>query len=313
MVDLTRLRAFVYAAESLSFSEAARQMHLTQPTISHHIKALEKTLGVELFTRSGHTLKLTEAGRLLLPFAHKLIHQALEVQELMTSLQEEIAGHLRIACSTTAGKYVLPQLAARFCRQFPGINVSILGCQPMLVIPELLEGEANLAVVSSYDLCSKGFECQEFFKDSIVLIVPAGHPWAGRESIDPAELLDEPLLMREATSGTRRHILTEFARHDIALDDLNIFLELGNAEAITRTVEAGFGVAFNSSLASDWAINLGRVVSVPVAGFEQQRTIYMVRRELVTPNRAQEAFWNFVHDPSNADLLRLAGRQTSNG
>lgn len=309
MIDLMRLRAFVYAAESLSFSEAARQLHLTQPTISHHIKALEKTLGVELFIRSGHTIKLSEAGRLLLPFAHKLIHQAIEVQELMTSLQQNIVGHLRIACSTTAGKYILPQLAARFCQRFPGINVSILACRPLNVIPQLLEGEANLAVVSSYDLCGNGFECQEFFKDGITLIVPARHPWAMRSAVDPADLLDEPLLMREPTSGTRRRILTELAKHDIGLDDLDIFLELGNAEAIVRTVEAGYGVSFISTLAAEWALNLGRVVSVPVVDFDLQRTIFMVRRELDTPNRAQEVFWNFVHAPSNADLLRLAGQE----
>ncbi len=309
MIDLMRLQAFVYAAESLSFSEAARQLHLTQPTISHHIKALEKTLGVELFQRSGHTLKLTEAGRLLLPFAHKLIHQAIDVQELMASLQENIVGHLRIACSTTAGKYILPQLAARFCQRFPGIQVSILACRPLHVIPQLLEGEANLAVISSYDLCGSGFECQEFFKDTIKLIVPADHPWALRESVEPADILEEPLLIREATSGTRRLMLTEFAKHDIGLDDLEIFMEMGNAEAIARTVEAGYGVSFISTLAADYILRLGRIVSVPVAGFDLQRTIYMVRRELEAPNRAQEAFWNFVHDPSNADLLRLAGRQ----
>ncbi|MFN2138691.1 MAG: LysR substrate-binding domain-containing protein [Candidatus Promineifilaceae bacterium] len=310
MIDLIRLRAFVFAAESLSFSEAARLLHVTQPTISHHIKMLEKTLGVELFARSGHMLKLTEAGRLLLPFANQLIHQAIEVQELMASLQEDIVGHLRIACSTTAGKYILPQLAARFSRRFPGINVTILACRPLHVMPQLLEGEANLAVVSSYDLCGEGFECQEFFKDTIDLIVPANHPWTRRDYIEPAELLDEPLLMREPTSGTRKLLLTELARHDIGLNDLDTFLELGNAEAILRTVDAGFGVSFVSSLAAEYALLLGRVVAVQVADFNLKRTIYMMRRTLEAPNRAQEAFWNFVHDPSNSDLLRLAGRQS---
>jgi DNA-binding transcriptional LysR family regulator len=310
MIDLTRLRAFIYAAESLSFSEAAIQLHLTQPTISHHIKALEKTLGVELFTRSGHTLKLTEAGRLLLPYAHKLIHQAGEVQEMMVSLQQKIVGHLRIACSTTAGKYILPQLAARFCQRFPGINVSILSCTPQHVVPRLLEGEANLAVVSSYDLCGNGLECQEFFNDIITLIVPAGHPWARRQSIEPAELLEERMIVREPTSGTRRVMLTELARHDITLDDLSIYLELGNAEAIVRTVEAGFGISFVSTLAADWALRLRHVVAVPVAGLELWRRVYMVRRTLEDPNRPQEAFWSFVHDPSNADLRGLAGQQS---
>lgn len=307
MIDLMRLRAFIYAAESLSFSEAAKQLHVTQPTISHHIKNLEKTLNVELFLRSGHTLKLTEAGRLLLPFAHRLVHQANELQEMMSSLQQNIVGHLRIACSTTAGKYILPRLAARFCHRFPGIRVSILACTPHHVVPQLLDGEANIAVVSSYDLCGDDQECQVFFNDTITLIVPADHPWSAREYIDPDDILAERMIIREPTSGTRRVLLTELAKYDIKQDDLNIFLEMGNAEAIVATVEEGFGVSFVSTLAADWAIKLGKVVAVPVAGLELRRTIYMARRILDTPNRPQEAFWNFVHDPSNRDLLRLAG------
>jgi DNA-binding transcriptional LysR family regulator len=309
MIDLTRLKAFIYAAESLSFSEAAKQLHLTQPTVSHHINTLEKTLGVELFVRSGHTLKLTEAGRLLLPFAHKLVHQAGEVQEMMASLQQKIVGHLRIACSTTAGKYILPQLAARFCRRFPGIKVSILACTPQHVVPQLLEGEANLAVVSSYDLCRDGLECQEFFNDLITLIVPADHPWTMKQAVEPADLLTEPMIMREPTSGTRRVLLTELAKHDIGYDDLRIFLALGNAEAIVRTVEAGFGVSFVSTLSADWSLRLGKVAAVPVTGLELRRTVYMVRRTLETPNRPQEVFWSFIHDPANADVLRLAGKR----
>ena len=309
MIDLTRLKAFIFAAESLSFSEAAKQLHLTQPTVSHHIKNLERTLGVELFTRSGHTLMLTEAGRLLLPFAHDLIHQANEVQDMMSSLQQKIVGHLRIACSTTSGKYILPQLAARFSQRFPGIKVSIMACTSQYIIPELLEGEANLAVVSSYDLCGDVLECQEFFNDLITLIVPVGHPWASRQFVEPADLLDEDVILREPTSGTRRVLMTELAKHDISLDDLRIYLEMGNAEAIVRTVEAGYGVSFVSTLAAEWALKVGRVVSVPVADLELRRKVYMVRRSLDTPNRPQEVFWSFVHDPSNADLLNLAGRQ----
>jgi LysR family transcriptional regulator, low CO2-responsive transcriptional regulator len=294
-------------AESLNFTEAAAQMHLTQPTVSHHIKTLEQALGVDLFIRSGNTLKLTEASRLLLPYAHKLVHQVGEIQEMMTSLQQNIAGHLRIACSTTTGKYILPQLAARFCQRFPDIKVSILSCTPQHIVPRLLEREANLAVVSSYDLCSNGLECQEFFNDTITLIVPAGHPWAARQLVESAELLEEHMIVREPTSGTRRVMLTELAKHDITLDDLNVSLELGNAEAIVRTVEAGFGISFVSTLAADWALRLGQVAAVPVAGLALQRRVYMVRRTMDEPNRPQEVFWGFVHHPSNADLRGLAG------
>jgi DNA-binding transcriptional LysR family regulator len=200
----------------------------------------------------------------------------------------------------------LPQLAARFCQRFPGIKVSILSCTQPHIVPRLLEGEANLAVVSSYDLCRNGFECQEFFNDHITLIVPADHPWAMRQAVDPAELLDESMIMRETTSGTRRVLLTELAKHDISLDDLNAFLELGNAEAIVMTVQEGFGISFVSSLAASWALKQGRVIAVPVNGLDLQRKIYMVRRRLDEPYRPQEAFWSFVHHPSNVDLLQLA-------
>jgi DNA-binding transcriptional LysR family regulator len=306
MTDLVKLRSFLYAAEHMSFSEAARHLHLTQPTISHHIKTLERDLGVELFARLGPNLRLTEAGRLLLPWAHKLVHQSIEMQEMMASLKQNTVGHLRLACSTTAGKYILPLLVARFCRRHPGVRVSILTCTPEHVVPRLLEGEANLGVISSYDTCRNGLECQEFFNDSITLIVPTDHPWASHQSITPEDLLDEPMIIRENTSGTRRVMLTELAKHDITLDDLNVFLELGNAEAIVRTVAAGFGVSFVSTLATTCLLERRYVAEVPVAGLELRRTIYMIRRGLDTPNRAQEAFWSFVHDPANADLLRLA-------
>ena len=305
MTDLVKLKSFLHAAENLSFSEAAKYLHLTQPTISHHIKALERELGVELFIRAGASLKLSEAGRLLLPWAHKLIRQSIEMQEMMASIQQKIVGHLRIACSTTAGKYILPLLAARFCRRFPGIRVSILTCTPEHIVPRLLEEEANLGVVSSYEVCGNELECQEFFRDLISLIVPVDHPWAHRQYVELEELLTEPVIIREPTSGTRRVMLTHLAQHDITLDDLNVFLELGNAEAIVRTVAAGFGVSFVSTLATACPLEQGHVVEVPVAGLELRRTIYMIRRSLEVLNRAQEAFWGFVHDPANADLLRL--------
>jgi DNA-binding transcriptional LysR family regulator len=115
------------------------------------------------------------------------------------------------------------------------------------------------------------------------------------------------MIIREPTSGTRRVMLTELAKHDITLDDLNIFLELSNAEAIVRTVAAGFGVSFVSTLATACPLERGYVVEVPVAGLELMRKVYMVRRSLDEPNRPQEVFWSFVHDPANADLLHLAG------
>lgn len=305
MIDLSRLEIFLVAAESLSFSDAARRLHLSQPTVSHHIKKLEGELKAQLFDRTGTSLKLTEAGRLLIPWARRVMRDSIELQEMMDSLHDGVAGDLRIACSTTAGKYVLPQLAARFSQHYPGVRVSILRCTPEHIVPRLLEGEANLGVIS-YEIHTEKMELQEFFEDVITLIVSGKHLWSSKPYIRPGELIGEPLIMRETTSGTRRVVLSELAKHDIGLEDLNVFMELGNAEAIVRTVAAGYGISFVSTLASACPLEGGNIVDVPVEGLELRRKIYMVRKRLDSPYRPQEAFWSFVHDTANLDLLRLA-------
>ncbi len=305
MVDLLRIETFLHAAENLNFSKAARILHLSQPTVSHHIKTLEKELGVELFERQGAAIKLTDAGKLMVPWARKVMRDSIEMQEMMESLKEGIAGNLQIACSTTSGKYVLPLLAARFSIRHPKVRTKLLRCTPASVIVNLLEGDANLGVVS-YEIPGKEIELQEFFHDLISVIVPRDHPFLSKEKILPDDLLGEPIIMREETSGTRKIVLSELAKHDISLDDLNILMEVGNAEAIVRTVAAGYGISFVSKLAAVGAIECGHVVAVPIEGINLVRTIYMVRKQLKESNRSADAFWGFIHDPSNQDLIELA-------
>jgi len=306
MLDIDKLNVFIHVTNNLSFTDAAKQLHISQPTVSKNIRDLERDMGVQLFDRSGVRPRLTSAGKTLLPLARKIIRQSIEVQELMSSMDEEFVGELRIACSTTVGKYILPQLAARLSNLHPEIHITILRCTPEHAVLNLLDGDADLGVIS-HETCSANLDCQEFFEDSIVLIVPAAHPWASRPSIDPEELLNEPIIIREPTSGTRRVMLEQLAKFDITLDDLTVFLELGNAEAIVATVNAGYGVSFVSTMATSCPLKYGNVVQVPVAGLELRRKIYMVRKSLDTPNRAQEAFWSFCHDPVNTDLLNMAG------
>ncbi len=304
MVDFEKLETFLRAAETLNFSETAKQLHMSQPTVSHHIKLLEKSMGVVLFVRANTGMQLTEAGRLLLPWARRLLHDTYNMQAMMASIQGDVVGELRIACSTTAGKYVLPQMAARFCKLYRGVKVRILACMPEDVTLRLLEGGANIGVLSR-EVLDAGLESQEFFQDTITLVVPAGHRWSGRKVIDPGELLEEPMILREETSGTRRVVLSELAKHDISLEDLDIFLELGNAEAIVRTVAAGYGIAFVSTLASAYPLERGNIIDLRVEGMNLKRTIYMARKAESDPHRPRDAFWGFIHAPENADLIRL--------
>ena len=306
MLDIDKLNVFIHVTNNLSFTDAAKQLHISQPTVSKNIRDLEQEMGVQLFDRSGVRPRLTSAGKTLLPLARKIIRQSIEVQELMSSMDEEFVGELRIACSTTVGKYILPQLAAHLSNLHPEIHITILRCTPEHAVLNLLDGDADLGVIS-YETCGADLDCQEFFEDSIALMVPAAHPWASRPSIDPEELLNEPIIIREPTSGTRRVMMEQLAKFDITLDDLTVFLELGNAEAIVATVNAGYGVSFISTMAASCLLKYGDVIQVPVAGLELRRKIYMVRKSLDTPNRAQDAFWSFCHDPINADLLSMAG------
>ena len=139
MIDLTRLKIFMSIAETLSFSDTAKQLHLSQPTVSHHIKGLERALGVALFDRSTHRVKLTEAGRLMYPRVKQLIRDTVEIHQMVEATQQNILGSLKIACSTTTGKYILPQFAARFHECHPGVQITILRCTSSFVMPHVLE------------------------------------------------------------------------------------------------------------------------------------------------------------------------------
>jgi len=308
-MDLDRLRVFIEAAQMLSFSKTAQQQHVSQPTVSKYIRDLESELSVRLFDRSGAGLSLTEAGRALLPAANHLLMEYNKFQDLAKSLESDVGGCIRIACTTAAGKYILPHLAARFRNLHPNVQVNILSCTQEGAIELMLEEEADLGVVS-YEVVSDRLESQFFFTDHIILIVSANHPWADRDYIELSEILEEPLIMRESTSGTRRALLTELACHDIKLDDLKVILEVGNSEAIVSAVSAGIGISFVSRMSAIPFLDGNIVVDLPIQGVSLDRRIFIARRSIDTPNRARDVFWGFIHDPINEDLYQKTHYQS---
>lgn len=304
MINIDRLNVFLHVAETQNFSSAAQRLHISQPTVSKQIKELENELKAELFIRSSSGVQLTDAGKTLIPWARKLVRDNLELQTMMGALDQEITGYLKIACSTTAGKYILPQLAVRFREKNPGVRISLLPCTQENISIKLLAGDVDLGV-SSIEMDQSGLDCQHFFTDHVALIVPNSHPWSERNSVEPDDLLGQPILMREPTSGTRRVLLSELAKFDITLEDLSVVLEVGNAEAIVFSVAAGLGISFVSKVASSYCRAWGCTVHIPIDGFNLRRDICIARKTMGSPNRAMEAFWGFIHTPENADLLRL--------
>ncbi len=296
MLNLDALKVFLTVAEFGSFSEAGRQLHLTQPAVSQSIQGLEKQLGAQLFSRQGRTVQMTESGQVLVSMARELLTSARRVEQTMLSLQGAVIGEMSIGCSTASGKYLLPGMIARFRRQYPQVRINVLVTSRDSVINKLISGDVAMGV-SSKLIQHNDLEYQEFYKDDVILIVPAGHPWAQYRKIYPDDLLDEPLILREEAAGTHEVLMDGLLKRDISPDMLNVAMVLGNAEAIGMAVEEGLGVAFVSRLAAARGIALGRIVEVAVVGMELMRNLYMVRNRRQPLTRAQVEFWEFVNRP----------------
>jgi DNA-binding transcriptional LysR family regulator len=294
MVQLSELKVFVIAAEESSFSRAAERLHLSQSAVSQNIQSVEREFGVELFTRQNRAVRLTEAGQALLPMAQQVISEVCYMSEAMSRIEGEVAGELVIGCSTTSGKYLLPNLVAAFRREYPAVRVRIKVHSRDEVLARLLDERVALGMASK-KVEHRDLEYVPFFQDRVILIVPADHPWAAYGRALPADLIDQPMIIREPKAGTTDVLLQGLAQHNISLDMLDVVMEIGNAEAIEMAVEEGIGIAFVSELAAARGLALGRIRQVEIAGLDLCRTIYMARNLRCAPTRAQERFWSFAN------------------
>ncbi len=306
MLDIYELQIFLAAAETGSFSEAGRRLQMSQPAVSMQIRSLEKRLGVELFSRAGRHIQLTEAGEALVPLARELVNLSIRAEEAIASLQGEVVGLLKVACSTSAGKYVLPKLIASFIERYPQVQVACEVGPRGSSIRQLLDGSAHIAI-SSLREPYRELEYRPFITDSVVLITPPAHPWASRPSITVEELLEGRFIVREPDSGTQQAVLEALAAFNLGLGALKVVMTLGNSEAIAMAVAEGIGVAFISErVAAEW-ISTRRVVAVPIEGLTIAQQLYMVRHAHRAATRAQTAFWEHVYVPENRALLGQPG------
>jgi len=294
MLDAHQLNIFLVACETLNFTQAAQRLHMSQPSISQHIQSLERQLGVELFERSGRQLHLSDAGFALAPLASDMVQQSILIEESMASLKGEIFGHLLVGCSTTPGKYVLPQLLARFHKKHPRVKVTCQVSPQANAIEKLCDGLVHFALSShSHFEIYNDAEFRLFMKDPIVLIAPPNHPWAKKKQIDPDDLLQGEFIFREEGSGT-------YAAVDEALSTVNIFprelktsLTLGNSEAIALAIQEGLGVGFVSSTVVA-GLRQRDIAFITVRGLNICRDIYIGRHTRRPPTSAQTAFWNLI-------------------
>jgi len=305
MLDAHQLNIFLIAAELENFTKAAHHLNLSQPSVSAQVQSLERRLGTQLFHRAGRHISLTEAGQVLLPLAREMVHLSIHVEETIASLEGTAVGHLKLGCSTAVGRYTLPRLIARFREQHPQVQVSCSVMTRDVTLKALLDGMVHLAVTSAREF-SKEIEYRPFTTDRVVLIVPAAHPWAAREQIEPQELLTENFILREKTAGTRRALEEGLAQHGLHPDQLQTVMIMGSSEAIRTAVEEKIGVSFISRLVASAGVQLGRIVEVDVANLDLKQQLYIGRNIRRPATKAQSAFWKFVHAPTNRALLKTS-------
>ena len=196
MLDAHQLNVFLVAAETMNFTQAAERLHMSQPSVSQHIQALEKHFNTKLFIRSNRNLSLSDSGITLLPLARDMVKQSTLIEETMASLEGAVYGHLMVGCSTTPGKYVLPHLLAEFHGLYPNVKVTCSVSPQSHAVELLSEGRIHFALTSFPQDIIKDVEFKMFMRDPVVLIVPNNHPWAAKGVIEPQELYGTKFIMR---------------------------------------------------------------------------------------------------------------------
>jgi DNA-binding transcriptional LysR family regulator len=300
VLDLNAVSIFLSVADCVSFSEAARRLNISQPSVSQTIKALEKKFGVQLFIRQGRSIRLTDAGRLLQSKGRELLANSSHLEEAMHALKREPVGEVNLGCSTASAKYFLPHWVARFRQNFPQVRVNFLIYKHDQLRRMLIDGQIPI-VVSGKRIDHADVESQPLMTEEIVLIVPAAHRWAEDGRIYPQELLQESLVLPEKGSMTLELLLHSLHQHQISSDMLQTTMTLGDLEAVVMGVEAGIGVAFVPRLVATRSLSSGKVVQVEVQGMSLSREIHLARSRRFPPTRAQAEFWCF------AETQRLPG------
>ena len=235
---LHQLKVFEATARNSSFTKAAEELYITQPTVSTQVKQLTKAVGLPLFEQIGKRLHLTEAGGALLSTCQEIFERLDNFEMTIADLKGTRQGRLKLGVITTA-KYFIPRLLGSFCQQYPGIDIALEVTNHQKLEERMLNNEDDLYIVSQptedIDLC-----WEPFAENPIVVVARKDHPLAGIPNIPITRLNDEPFIMRETGSGTRQAVQRLFTEHQVSV---RTRLELGSNEAIKQAIAGGLGIS----------------------------------------------------------------------
>jgi DNA-binding transcriptional LysR family regulator len=310
-MTIRQLEVFLAIAHAQSFSRAAERIHLSQPTLSEHMKELEEELDVQSFVRHSRSVSLTEAGRVFEDYATRVVATLAAGKNAIAELDGLKSGSLVIGASTTPGTYVLPVRIAKFRAQYPGITVALQIGNSRSVEERVRDGEVDVAVIGGHVLGPSERCVAAGILDELQLIVPPDHP-VKNAALSPERLVREQLLIREEGSATRQ--ATERALRQAGVT-LRPAMELDHTETIKRAVMAGLGVAFVSRYAVEDEIKSGRLRTLPVQRMKIQRHFHVIHDERRPLSASARAFTAFLEGngqtpaaPSSTEQPRRAPR-----
>jgi DNA-binding transcriptional LysR family regulator len=273
-MDLWRLNIFIKVIDSGSFSKAADQVLLTQPTVSSHINDLEEHYGCRLIDRLGKEVAPTRAGQLLYKYARRLMALQNETESAMADYHGKMRGHLHIGGSTIPGEYILPAVIGRYTTDYPEARVSLSIGDTRQVTEDVLSGSLEFGIVGARIKNPKLVQ-EEVATDQLRLVFPADHKWAGRKRVSLKSLLAEPFIVRERGSGTLQALLSSLADAGQKSGALNIVAEMGSTTAVIQGIKNYVGLSVLSALAVQDDLRSGRLKALPVTGLNLQRSFYL--------------------------------------
>lgn len=235
---LHQLKVFEAAARHSSFTRAAEELFLTQPTVSMQIKQLTKSVGLPLFEQVGKRLFLTEAGRELFATCRQIFETIAQFEMTVADLKGLKQGQLRLAVITTA-KYFVPRLLGPFCQLYPGIEIALQVTNHERILERMVNNMDDLYILSQVPE-NLDVSYEPFLDNPLVVFAPVNHPLAKQKNIPIEKLTNEPFIMREAGSGTRRAVQQLFDQHGVKV---KVKLELGSNEAIKQAIAGGLGIS----------------------------------------------------------------------
>ena len=274
-MNLNQLKIFYLAAKQGSLSAAAESLYITQPAVTKGIQRLQEHYELKLFNRFGKKMALTDAGEVLYKIAESIFEMENQAEESLRDFQQRKRGYIRILASESFGSYYLPFIIDRFSLMNPNVRVS-MDTLPTELIVERTAMLSNDIGFISYPVPHKKLVSREILEDSYQIIVPPGHPFAAKSSIDPADLAGQPLIVHEKESAPRRSIEDYIRRHSISL---SIPLELSNNEAIKTAVEEGVGIAVITRRVVSKELRMGILKAIPLSDPVMKRKFYLIHHK----------------------------------